>query len=131
MIHKYYADEHDLTVVSDIEFNDGRGSQFKCINAISKVAERKVLTNCVYFESAHGKSKSECLGGVVKWFVSGKVAAEAVIIRNGKELFDFCCSNLATRGGDGKMLNRDFIYISADHMAKIREGMEMKRFPNS
>ena len=47
----------------------------------------------VFLETSHDKSKSNHLGGVFKWHVSQDVAAKEVIIRNRKELFDYCEKN--------------------------------------
>ena len=42
----------------------------------------------VYFETSHGKSKSDDLDGVVKGYVSREVASKNVLIRNAKELYE-------------------------------------------
>ena len=73
----------------DIEFNDGCASLFKSINAVWLFAKRGRHTDHVYFESSHGKGPSDGLGGVIKSLASTAVCAEKLIIRDGKELFDF------------------------------------------
>ena len=60
-----------------IRVNDGCASQYKSINGFSAVARRKIKMTRIYFESSHGKSKSDGLGGVVKAFVSRAVSAES------------------------------------------------------
>ena len=65
MIHKHYTDRN-IPVTRDIEFNDGCNSQFKCISAFPQFSYRSVTTTRVYFETSHGKSKSDGLRGVVK-----------------------------------------------------------------
>ena len=65
MIHKYY-DERDINIEKDIEFNDGCASQCKCIRAIQSFARRNVSSIWVYFETSHGKSKSDGLGVLLK-----------------------------------------------------------------
>ena len=123
-IHQYYREEHGKTFTSDIEFNDGCASQYKCVKSISKVAKREIFTMRIYYESCHGKNKSDGLGGVVKWYASRAVAAASdeneVVIRNAFQLFEFCSANLATNEGDKKMLNRAFIYIPSENMAEFR-----------
>ena len=47
----------------------------------------------VFLETSHDKGKSNGLGGVFKWHVSRDVAAKEVVIRNRKELFDYCEKN--------------------------------------
>ena len=42
------------------------------------------------FETSHKKSKSDGLGGVVKSYVSREVAANELIIRNGRDMYEFC-----------------------------------------
>ena len=74
--------------------------------------KRSKQTIRIFFETLHGKSKSDGLGGVIKWYVSKDVAAKGVIIRNGKELFDYCESNLAVENQNSKMMQRKFfLYI--------------------
>ena len=52
---------------------------------------------------------------LLKWYVSRDVAAKEVIIRNGKELFDYCEKILIIMEDklNGKVMNQVFIYISA------------------
>ena len=78
MIHTYY-DERYLNIETDIEFNGGCTSQYKCIQATQSFARRNVLSIQVYLETSHGKSKSDNLGGVVKGYASREVAANTVI----------------------------------------------------
>ena len=75
-------------------------------------------TTRIYFESAHGKSKSDGLGGVIKAHVSMAVAGERVIIRDAKEFFDYCQENLTIINC---MLNRVFYFISKEEMELYRE----------
>ena len=41
-------------------------SQYKAKTALHKIEMRNMLTIWVFFETSHGKSKSDGLGGVVK-----------------------------------------------------------------
>ena len=93
MIHKHYTDQN-IPVTRDIEFNDGCSSQFKGINAFTKFSYHSVPTTRVYFETSHGKSKSDGLGGVVKCAATSEVNGRQVIIQNAQELFEFCCEKL-------------------------------------
>ena len=64
----------------------------------------------VYFETSHGKSRSDGLGGVVKGYVTGEMAAKNAIIRNAKELIEFCEEKLGLKNSEeNKMLNRTFL----------------------
>ena len=64
----------------------------------------------VYFETSHGKSRSDSLGGVVKEYVTGEMAAKNAIIRNAKELIEFCEEKLGlTNSEENKMLKRTFL----------------------
>ena len=60
MIHTYY-DERNINIEIDTDFNDGCASQYKCVRAIQSFAKF-----WVYFETSHGKCKSDSLGGVAK-----------------------------------------------------------------
>ena len=87
MIHAYY-DEVNVDMDLDIEFNDGCASSFKCICVIHCFDSRNMQCIRVYFETSHGKSKSDGLGGIVKGYASRKVASKNVLIRNTKELYE-------------------------------------------
>ena len=105
MIHTYY-DEINVDIELDIEFNDGCASQIKCIHAIYLFASRNMQCIPVYFETSHGKSKSNDLGGVVKGYASREVASKNVLIRNKKELYEFCKEKLeVTNSEEGKMFS--------------------------
>ena len=80
MIHTYY-DEVTVDIDLDIEFNDGCASQFKWIRAIHCFASRNMQCICFYFETSHGKSKSDGLGGVVKGYASREVASKNALIK--------------------------------------------------
>ena len=128
MIHTYY-DEREINIEIDIEFNDGCASQYKCLPAIQSFAWRNVSSIQVYFETSHGKSKSDSLGGVVKGYASREVAATNTVIWNAAELYQFCNEKLTVLGSDEhkKMLNRLFficrkkILNSIDHLSHLLE----------
>ena len=75
MTHTYYY-EVNVDIDLDIEFNDGCPSQFKCVRAIHRFVSRNKRCIRVYFETSHGKSKSDGLGGVVKGYASREVASK-------------------------------------------------------
>ena len=86
------VDEHytqkGIVFENEIEFNDGCFSQYKSTFALYNLMKHPKQTIQVFFEASHGKSKSDGLGGFVKWYLSQDVAVKEVIIRNRKELFD-------------------------------------------
>ena len=43
----------------------------------------------VFFETSHGKSKPDGLGGVVKGYANREVASKNVLMHNAKELYEF------------------------------------------
>ena len=85
-IDEYYT-QNGIVSENEIEPNDGCSSQCKLTLALYNLMNCPKQTIQVYFETSHGKSTSDGLGGVVKWYVSQDVAAKEVIIRNGKEFF--------------------------------------------
>ena len=117
MIHAYY-DERDINIELDIEFNDGYTSQYKCVQAIQSFASRNVSSIRVYFETSHGKSKYDGLGGVFKGYASTEVDAANTVIRNAAELYQFCNEKLTVLDSDEnkKMLNRLFFYLPKDNI---------------
>ena len=93
MIHTHYT-EINVNIDLDMEFNDGCASQFKCIQAIHCFFWRNMWFICVYFETSHGKNKSDGLGGVVKGYASREVGSKNVLMHNAKELHEFCKGKL-------------------------------------
>ena len=110
------------TEVNFIEISDGCAQQFKSINTISAVSKRPYTVCRLYFETSHGKSKSDGLGGVVKSFVSQTVASEKVIIRNASELYDFCTQYLTIQDREDTVVrNRSFILVNPEDLESITE----------
>ena len=120
-IDEYYT-QKGIVFENEIEFNDGCSSQYISTFALYNLMKRPTQTIRVFFETSNGKSKSDGLSGVVKWYVSRDVATKEVIIKNGKELFDYCEKTLAVVEDkmNGKMMSRVFMYISAMEMKECQ-----------
>ena len=100
-----------------IEVTDGCAQQFKSINAISALAKRPCQITRLYFETSHGKSKSDSLGGTIKSFMSHAVESEKEVIRNAEEVFDFCQKYLSFSDKHGFITeNRKFYYVTEEDM---------------
>ena len=129
LLHEYYKSE-GYNITHDIEYNDGCSSQFKCIKAFSSLARRNIKTTRIFCETSHGKSKSDGLGGVIKSFVYRDVCGSEKIIRNAKELYDYCIENLTVHNVEnGKpMLNRLFFYISSEEMTEYRSSFPINKY---
>ena len=69
LVNRYYLEE-GLSITQNIEYNYGCASQFKCIIAFVSFARCPRKTTCVFTDTSHGKSKSDRLGGVVKYYAS-------------------------------------------------------------
>ena len=83
------------------------------------MARRKTKTTLVFCKTSHGKSKSDSLGGGVKYFASCAVCGERLIICDAKELFEFFETNIIVKDvldNDKPMLNWRFFYISNEEM---------------
>ena len=115
MIHTYY-DERDINIEIYIEFNDGCASQYKCVRAIQSFTRRNVSSIWVYFETSHGKSKSDGHRSVVKGYASREVAATNTVIRNAAEMYQFCNEKLTVLGSDEhkKKNAESLIFLSAE-----------------
>ena len=126
-INEYYT-QKDIVFENETEFDDGCSSQHKSHFALYNLIKRPKQTIQVFFETSHGKSKSDGLGGVGKWHFSRDVAATEVIIGNRKKLFDYCEKTLAVVEDEmnGKMMNRKFIYISAMEMKEHQQEFHEK-----
>ena len=112
-ILEFYSDL-GITVTYDIEFTDG--SQFKSVTAFRLFAERSIRSKRIYSETAHGKSKSDGLGRVVKSDCSAAVNSGDTTVRDCQELFEFSLENLTVlnRSDDGVIVNRVFFNISVE-----------------
>ena len=130
ILHDYYAEE-GLIITHDIEYNDGCGSQFKCIRAFVSLARRPIKTSRIFTETRHGKSKSDGLGGVVKSYASRAVCGERRVIRNAEELSNFFKETLVVKSAVDSMrpmLNRLFFFLSASDMEIYRDAFPTEKY---
>ena len=74
--------------ISSIKLNDRCAQQFKSVKGISQLSRQTYYLSQLYFETSHGKSKSDGLGGVVKSFVLRSVNSEGTVVRNAMELIN-------------------------------------------
>ena len=65
VMHEYYKSE-GLNVLHDYEINHVCGRQFKSRKAVAMLSHRLVKTTRLWFESSHGKNRSDGIGGQVK-----------------------------------------------------------------
>ena len=61
-----YYESIGVKINHDIEFNDGCAAQFKSIKSFWLFAKGQTKSDCIYYESSHGKGPSDGVGGVVK-----------------------------------------------------------------
>ena len=64
-IDEYYT-QKGIVFENEIEFNDDCSSKYKSTFALYNLMKRPKQTIQVFFETSHGKSKFDGLGGVVK-----------------------------------------------------------------
>ena len=129
-ILQVYADQ-GISVSLNLEFTDGCGSQFKSVTAFKLFAERSVASKRIYFETAHGKSKSDGLGGVVKSYCSSSVNSGEETIGDCQELMDFCFENLSMENRsieEGIMVNRMFFNLSVEELESYRKDNPVKTY---
>ena len=119
-IKEFYSANYP-NITSFIELNDGCAQQFKSIKAISQLSRRPYYLSRLYFETSHGKSKPDGLGGVVKSFVSRSVNSEGTVVRNTMEFYQLCTENLTFRNRDGVVNNRCFILVKPEDLENSRE----------
>ena len=115
----YSANRPNIT--SFIKLNDRCAQQFKSVKAISQFCRRPYYLSQLYFETSHGKSKSDGLGGVVKSFVSRSVNSEGTVVRNTMEFYQFCTENLTFQNCDGVVSNCCFILVKPEDLENSRE----------
>ena len=75
----------------------------------------------MYFETGHGKSKSDGLGGVVKSFFSRSVNSEDTIVRNYMEFYQFCNENRTFRNRDVVVNNSCLILAKPEDLENSRK----------
>ena len=119
-IKEFYSANRPNTT-SFIELNDGCAQQFKSVKAISQCSRGPYFLSRLYFETSHGKSKSDGLGGVVKSFVSRSVNSEGTVVRNLMEFYQFCIENLTFRNHDGVVNNRCFVLVKPEDLENSQE----------
>ena len=118
---KAFSSANHQNITSFIELNDGCAQQFKSIKSISQLSHQPYYLSRLYFETSHGNSKSDGLGGVVKSFVSRSINSEGTIVRNAMEFYQFCTENLTFRNHDGVVNNRCFILVKPEDLENSRE----------
>ena len=121
-----FYQEQGITITCDIEITDGCGYQFKSIIAFKLFAERIIKSSRIYFETAHGKSKSDGLGGVVKSYCSSAVTAGDATIRNCDELVRFCTDNLTVE--ERSLSDGIFYNLTTEELQKYREDNPVKEY---
>ena len=114
-VKEFYSVNHP-NIISLIELNDGCAQQFESIKAISKLIGWPYYLSRLFFETSHGKSKSDGLGRVVKSFVSRSVNSEGTVLRNAMEFYQFCTENLTFQNRDGVFNNRCFILVKLEDL---------------
>ena len=95
--------------------------QFRSIKAVSQLSCRPYYQSRLYFETSHGKSKFDMLGGVVKSFVSRSVNSEGTIVRNAMEFYQSCTEILTFRNRDSVANNCCFILVKPEDLENSRE----------
>lgn len=112
-----------LTLERKVQFTDGAASQYKGKTAFSYLAKKstKVIRN--FFGSRHGKSPCDQAGGTIKSAVRRAVNARKAIVRNAREMFEYCNDHLtvlAERGSgcSGRHLRRSFFYVESSSIKR-------------
>ena len=102
------SEKKSLGIEKEIVFTDGAGSQFKNIKMFSRLQDQPRETTREYFETSHGKSECDALGGYVKNKAKQIVAAGTEILQNAKDLFNFCKQTLEIKT---EHKERRFLYL--------------------
>ena len=133
-IHNYYK-ETNIEITHDIEFNDGCASQFKSIRAFSLFSHRPIHTDCIFFESSHGKGPSDGVGGVIKSVAANAVCAEKILLRDGKELYEFLVERCTLQRDISALkkkhcvMTRKFVFIETQEICSYRDALTAKDVP--
>ena len=124
-LHKYYQDK-GIVIDHDIEFNYGCSAQYKSIGAFWLFAKRAIKTDCVFFESSHGKGPSDGAGGVTKTMCAAVVSGNKVLIQNAKEMYTYLHLNHSTADRPfqkGHISCRKYFCISKEEINQYRSSL--------
>jgi len=102
---KYLSDNFHVDRID--RFTDCCAAQYRSKHSFAELLKENggMQVNYHYFESSHGKSASDGLGAVVKHSATMAVTRREAVIRNARELYDYCLANLETVG-DGPFASR-------------------------
>ena len=125
-LHKYYQDK-GIVIDHDIEFNDGCSAQYKSIWVFWLFAKQTVKTDCVFFESSHGKGPSDGVGGVTKTMCAAAVSGNKVLLQDAKEMYTYLHLNHTIAKcpfQNGHISFRKYFYISKEEINQYRSSLE-------
>ena len=140
-VYPYLKQKHGISHVE--VFSDCCAGQYRCSKSFADLALHPKIyhttINHNYFESSHGKSSADGLGAVVKHGASKAVMRQECVIRNPRELYNFCQEHLT---GVGESLyqsvrekyaksNHVFFYVDKHEVQRPRSDMDMKTIPGT
>ena len=123
--------EKQLVYISDDlhhnEFNDGCSAQYKSIWVFWLFAKQTVKTDCVFFESSHGKGPSDGVGGVRKTMCAAAVSGNKVLLQDAKEMYTYLHLNHTIAKcpfQNGHISFRKYFYISKEEINQYGSSLE-------
>ena len=136
-----HLQQKNIAVSHIDQWTDGCASQYKgkrsfgnisCFNDVHGIS---VTRN--YFETSHGKSPCDGLGGIVKNMASRAVLRKRAVIRDARELFVFCEKYLTVVGQSSYQSRREeyadsmrsFIYIESSEINRQETNSDVKPLP--
>ena len=107
----------DITFISSNLKHDVPYAEFCNKLLHSSLPRQNIKTTHIFCRTSHRKSNSDGLG-VIKSYVYCDVRGGETVVRNAKELYDYCLEDLSINDTDNSkpMLNRVFFYILSEEI---------------
>lgn len=105
-------------------FSDGCAAQYKGkgnFADLSKYGSHKVQR--IYFGSEHGKSEADSETGTLSRSLDTAVLCQTTMIRNGRDLFEWCVGNMSK---DEPTSKRTFIFVNQGEIKRQRQETNVK-----
>lgn len=116
-ITKKNLQQKGVSTENMVVFSDGCSAQYKSSRSFADLSLDCTPINRNFFGSEHGKGESDGETGVLNRAVDRAIVGGQVIIRNAKEMYNWCDENLAV---DEPYNKRQFVFVSSEDMNRDR-----------
>ena len=131
--YKQLKDDHGITLIK--EYSDCCSSQYRGRTSFADLsfASQNINLEHHYFESLHGKAAADGISAIVKHNAKRAVTNGKAVIRNAKEMFEYCQENLTVVGDsvfnsrreEYTNSKRSFVYVPSADIVRARPDREV------